>query len=563
MEIFPFSGVKMKKVLGLAILAIAVLTAGAVSAHGSVIAEVREELRQRIGGGKATEEVFCRGELLCASRILPLFYEKRSFSPVWIGEPGQTEALLGQIQQADREGLNPEDYRLSGLRALLAEIGPHPGSADPGRLADLELLLTDTFLIYASHLLHGRVNPQSIRAEWHVQSRKADLTEILQTAAEQKKIAEALQSLLPPHPGYFRLRQALKDYGQIAGKGGWARVPAGGSMRKGQRDERVKALRDRLGGPDGLLPTQEPPELFDEALEEAVTAFQVRHGLDGDGIVGSATLEALNIPAEERIRQIKVNLERWRWLPQDLGARRILVNIADFTLQVMEENLPVMGMRVVVGKSYQRTPVFSALLSAVVIRPYWNIPSSIVQKEIIPAIRKNPDYLSKNRIRVFSGWGANEREIDPAAISWPEGKVLRFPFRMRQDAGLGNSLGHLKFAMPNPYAVYLHDTPARTLFRQSVRGFSHGCIRIENPLDLSVYLLQGDPLWDKEKILAAMNGAAVDRAVRLQRPIPVHILYWTAWAEDNGAVQFRGDIYRRDGVLEKALAEPLPRDARQ
>jgi murein L,D-transpeptidase YcbB/YkuD len=199
----------------------------------------------------------------------------------------------------------------------------------------------------------------------------------------------------------------------------------------------------------------------------------------------------------------------------------------------------------------------------VVLRPYWNIPHSIVLKEIIPAVRKNPDYLSENRIRVLSDWGANAREIDPATIPWLEGKSSRFPFRLRQDVGLGNSLGRLKFDMPNPHAIYLHDTPARTLFRQSVRGFSHGCIRIENPLDLAVYLLRGDPLWDEEKILAAMDGEEADRAVRLPRPIPVHILYWTAWVEGNGSVQFRGDIYRRDGVLERALAEPLPQDARQ
>ncbi|MEW6333771.1 MAG: peptidoglycan-binding protein, partial [Thermodesulfobacteriota bacterium] len=431
----------MRKILGLAFLALAALAAGAGSAESSLIDEVRRELRERIEGRQDNEKMFCRSELLCASRILPSFYRRRSFDPVWIGEPGQAEALLGQIRQADREGLDPEDYRLSTLRALLAEVGPNPGLADRDRLTDLELLLTDTFLIYASHLLHGRVDPESIRAEWHVQSRKADLAEVLQKAAEQNKIAEALQSLLPPHPGYSRLRLALEEYRQIALRGGWPRVPAGTAMRRGQQDGRVTALRFRLAVEGGPSAEQGASDLFDEALERAVILFQGRHGLDGDGIVGSATLEALNVPVEDRLRQIKVNMERWRWLPQDLGARHIFVNIVDFTLQVIDANRPVMHMRTVVGKSYQRTPVFSALLTAVVARPYWNIPRSIVLKEIFPAVRRDPDYLSKNRIRVLSGWEVNAREIDPSTIPWGDGETRRFGFRMRQDAGPGTALG--------------------------------------------------------------------------------------------------------------------------
>jgi murein L,D-transpeptidase YcbB/YkuD len=265
------------------------------------------------------------------------------------------------------------------------------------------------------------------------------------------------------------------------------------------------------------------------------------------------------VPVEERVRQIEVNLERWRWLPEDLGQRYILVNIANFELEVVEKSKPVMIMQVVVGKPYWRTPVFSDRMTYLVLSPYWHIPPSIAVKDKLPLIRKDHTYLATYDIKVFQGWGAETREIDPQTIDWSKVTAKDFNYRLRQEPGPLNALGRVKFMFPNKFNVYLHDTPSRELFGKTVRTFSSGCIRIEKPIELAEYLLGGDAKWTRENILAAIDRR-VEQTVRLPEPMPVHLLYWTAWSDEEGSIQFRGDIYGRDQLLDKALREkpPLP-----
>jgi murein L,D-transpeptidase YcbB/YkuD len=367
---------------------------------------------------------------------------------------------------------------------------------------------------------------------------------------------ESPEYLLLRHPGYVRLRDTLAFYRSIQERGGWPGVPVGPMMSRGATGERITALKHRLIV-SGDLPISQRGDgaIFDEALEEAVRRFQRRHGLDVDGVVGPATLEALNVSVNERIRQIKKNMERWRWVPHDLGIRIIAVNIAGFWLQALEKNRPILEMRVVAGKRYTRTPVFRARMTHAVFRPYWNVPSSIARKEMLPLIKRDPGYLEKNRLRVFRGWDPENGEIDPKNIDWSQLAPHHFPYRLRQDPGPMNALGRVKFVFPNRFNVYLHDTPERELFARTVRGFSHGCIRVEKPVELAQFVLRDDPRWTRERILLAMEEGSANQIVRLHEPITVHIEYWTAWVDEDGTAQFRKDIYEWDELLEEELEE--------
>ncbi len=527
--------------------------------------QVRGQLRSRIEKMESPAELICGKGLICEPSVIRAFYERRSFRPAWTADDGplpHVEPFLQAVRQVDQEGLRPADYHLLSIQAALKEIqqgAAHGRPFPPEKLADLDLVLTDAFLVYASHLVAGRLNPVTIQPEWHVQGRKMDVVAVLETALETGQMDKALRGLFPTHLGYLRLRQTLARYRTIARGGGWPVVSAGPKMRKGDWGEQVRVLRKRLAVIDDLVAPQEgDQQLFDEALDQAVRRFQARCGLDIDGVVGRHTLAALNVSAEERIRQIEVNMERWRWLPEDLGRRFLLVNIADFRLEVIENDRAVMTMRVVVGKRYQHTPVFSAKMTYLVLNPYWNVPRSIAVKEMMPLIAKDPGYLAKNHLKVFEGVGSGRKEIEAEMLDRSKAMTAEsFPYSLRQEAGPWNALGRVKFMFPNEFNVYLHDTPERGLFARTVRGLSHGCIRIEEPIELAEYVLRGDPQWTKDAILAAID-TSVNRTAPLPQPIPVYILYWTAWVDQNGSVQFRNDIYERDWPIGAALSAPPP-----
>ncbi|UCG13374.1 MAG: L,D-transpeptidase family protein [Deltaproteobacteria bacterium] len=504
------------------------------------------------------------GELLCKPLTLSRFYGRRAFRLAWIsGETlsPQARSFIRVIQKADSEGLKPEDYHLVGIESLLEEmrlgtVKNH--SLAPEKLMEFDLLLTDAFLTYASHLLDGRVNPETIYPDWRVYRQKEDLAEFLQYALDSANLESALKSLLSPQAGYASLRRVLPRYQRIAASGGWPQVPAGPEMRKGCRGLRVLALRERLAASDDLRAVNwRESDLFDDALEQAVRQFQNRHGLTVDGAVGPATLAALNVSATERLQQIKLNMERWHWLPQDLGQRYILVNTANFELEVVEDGRTVFTQRAVTGRPSRPTPVCTGYMTYLEMNPYWNVPFSIATKDILPKLKRNPNYLNKKNIRVFKVRGAKRLEVDPAGLDWSRITARNFYYNLRQDPGPSNSLGRIKFMFPNKFSVYIHDTPARGLFQRTQRGFSSGCIRIEKPIDLAEYLLRGYQEWTLEAIQASIRRGE-RQVVRLPKPIKVHLLYWTAWVDNDGTVQFRDDIYRRDDVLAKALSRSTP-----
>lgn len=525
---------------------------------------VHEFLRNRIEIAGFPPKLMVGEEPILASVMLPRFYERRSYRPAWISDNGptfQVKSLINEIKEAEREGLRSEDYHLVKIESIMRETRRNQEKKTPFNpriLVDLELLLTDSFLIYGSHLLTGKVNPESIDAEWFANRREADMVQIIEVALNSNQVAESLKNLLPAQTGYKRLKSTLAQCSEILIKGGWNTIPEGPKIQKGDRGIRVFALRTRLVASKDLNFFEKSDEdVFDDRLEEAVRRFQRRHGLDIDGIVGALTLAAMNVPVEERVRQIELNMERWRWLPQDLGSKHILINIANFELDINENNKQVMTMRVVVGKQYRRTPVFSAKMTYLVLSPYWHIPPRLAIQDKLPLIRKDVSYLEKQKIRIFQGWGAETKEVDPTSIDWSQITAKNFNFRLRQDPGPLNALGGVKFMFPNRFNVYLHDTPSRELFGKTVRAFSSGCIRIENPIEQAVYLLQENSRWTKESILAAIDRG-VEQTLLLKDPVPVHLLYWTTWAEEDGLIHFRDDIYGRDKRLDEALKENPP-----
>jgi L,D-transpeptidase YcbB len=518
-----------------------------------------EVLRRTIEEGSLNGALEVGEGRLQASVMLPRFYERRGFAPAWSrdGHPlPLVDGVLRRLRGAALEGLRPRDYHLAAIEEVLARGGP--GSWGAATLADLDLLLTDACLVYSAHLLAGKVDPESLDPQWRADRRQADLAAALETSLATGNPGEALAGFAPLQPGYAALKRALARMRAAAADGGWPAVPEGGALRPGDRDPRVAALRERLvaSGEAAAEPAAEP-DLYDPVLAAAVEAFQALHGLDADGVVGEKTLVALNVPAEARAQQILVNLERWRWLPTDLGARYLLLNIAGFDLQAVAGEQVELEMPIIVGKSYTKTPVFSGRITYLVLNPYWNVPPKIARGEILPKVQKDPDYLAREGIRVFSDWSPEAAAIDPAEVDWRSLEARGLGYFFRQDPGPKNALGRIKFMFPNEFGVYLHDTPEKALFDRASRTFSHGCIRLSHPLDLAAYLLRGTDGWDRETLVRALDSGE-QRTLRLPAPMPVHLLYWTAWVDADGRLELRDDVYGRDEPLGRALAAPPP-----
>ena len=521
---------------------------------------VQAVIRARLTGENAVRGLDCQGEMICGIRLLPQAYAKNDFRPLWNADAQHHEtadALIAVIANADTDGLDPADYHLSAIRAMMvatieaSSIGLGPSAE---RQADLDLMLTDAFLLYGSHLAAGRVNPETLHADWIIRPGNVDLLAALERATRQGEVAAALAALRPPYPEYHALRQALTRLRAQAASGGWPVIPSGKTLRPGDRNPTVVLLRRRLiDGGDSDIPVPEAdPLLFDDRLAADVAQRQRRYGLTADGIVGRNTCRELNIPVEARIRQVILNLERCRWLPRDLGERHLIVNTADFRLKAVERGRTVLEMRVVVGRPARRSPVFSARMRYLVLNPFWNVPTTIAVEDILPQLLKDDSYLARHGIHLFASWRDDAAEVDPASVDWRAYGTDRFPFRLRQDPGPANALGRIKFMFPNPFAVYLHDTPNHANFSRTQRDLSSGCIRVESPLDLARFAL-ADEENDPARHLAEWLASGETRTVFIHRPLWVHLLYMTAFADDDGRIQFRRDIYDRDRDLQRAI----------
>lgn len=525
--------------------------------------EIQEAIRARVEAAGFPVRLAVAGRSIYAERLLPSFYESRAYRPAWVRGRGLGDGateLLATLERASRHGLDPADYHAGAVRELARRVERIGADFVPlGTWVDLELLLTDAFLTYGAHLADGRVDPLDLAPDWIPSRRNPELAGILEDAVSRGRVGEALEGQRPPHAVYDRMVAAYDRVRRVARSGGWPAVPEGATLAPGDTADRVPALRRRLAATGEL--SEAPggaPAVYDSTLARAVRLFQHRHGLEDDAVVGPATLEALNVPASERARQLRLNLERWRWLPDSLGTRHVRVNIADYELEVVEEGRVVLAMRAIVGRPYRRTPTFSDRITYLVFNPYWQVPHTLAVQDQLPLIKKEPGYLQRMGFQVFQGWGADGRAVDPATIDWSGLSPRNFPYRLRQDPGPQNALGRVKFMFPNRFSVYLHDTPARELFAKRARGFSSGCIRLERAGELAEYLLRGDPRWTPEAVRRSMTTGTREETVRLPSPVPVHLYYMTAWADADGTIQYRPDVYGRDPALDAALGANPP-----
>lgn len=489
------------------------------------------------------------------SALLNEFYRKTEFFPVWSDEgilSPQIEPFVEILVKAGCEGLRTEDYHLADIQKMLSElvggsrIGPDPQDSD--RLADFDILMTDALLTYASHLVDGCIDHQIIYPGWVVSKEPFDRISHLLDAVESGEVKKCLADLSPRYPGYAKRKGAMIEYQHLAENPDWRAIPDGPKMTKGSRDRRVSQLRQRLLALKDLHtmpPAAKDSTVFDDTLEAAVRRFQKRNGLKADGRVGRSTLDVLNVPLKKRLRQIALNMDRLRWLSGTSEKHYIVVNIADFSLQVIDDGRVAMSMKIIAGKTEQRSCILSRKMTYLELNPYWRVPDSIAVKEILPLVRRNPGYLAEKKIRVFKDWADNMKEIDPRKVKWPHITADDLTYKFRQDPGPSNPLGRIKFIFPNECEIYLHDTPKRYLFDRTRRDFSHGCIRIEKPIDLAVYLLRNKETWTQNRILAEIKTEK-RQVVVLPDPIDVYIIYGTAWVDQSGSLQFRDDVYHID-----------------
>lgn len=518
------------------------------SASGAPVDSASAELAaSRIVSGEADPPVLRlpNGDTLHVRPSVVEFYRQRNFEPAWTDDDEilpRGLAMLEAIGEADREGLDRERYHYSTaheMARLLAEDAVEEQELE--YLGNLDLLLTENFARLSQDLEAGTLDPRKEDREWRIpRDTVADGT-LITAVLEGEDPKKVLASVRPQVPYYHRLAQALARYQRIAENGGWGTVPEGEALKEGDRDPRVAALRARLSAGDDTTEARlagagaGDPQLFDARLREAVEHFQHRHTLHEDGALGPNTLEALNVPVEERIASLRLNLDRWRWLPNDLGEKFLLVNVAGFELEVVEQDSVIESMNVVVGKTANRTPIFQDTLEYMVVNPYWNVPASIAEEEILPIARRDPTYLARNNYEIVREGGVE---------------------RIRQKPGRNNALGNVKFLFPNDMDIYLHDTPADHLFTQRTRAFSHGCIRVERPDDLAQTLLAW--LTDLDpKVYDQYRAAGSEKWIAFEEKVPVYILYFTAWADRDGTVRFHEDIYDRDRTLEEESQRKL------
>ncbi|MBK1869359.1 L,D-transpeptidase family protein [Aestuariivirga sp. YIM B02566] len=461
----------------------------------------------------------------------------------WVGS-GRMTPFIQRLVDAEDDGLNPDDYPIDTLIDLRDGIDAN----DPMSAARAELYFSAFFVAYAADLKTGRVIPQKVDPRLFRNRKTVDVLRILTDMSKNREPTRYLDVFEPKNPQYQALKKLLVQYRERVAQGGWGTVDPGVSLKPGMRDARVGSVRKLLAATgDYEWQASGEPDLYDEQLAIAVKRFQSRHGLEAKGLIGKQTIIAMNVPVEERVRQIMLNMERWRWMPEDLGEYHFLVNIASFELQRIKSNTIIDRMNTVVGAPATQTPEFSDELEYIEFNPTWTVPYSIATKEMLPRLRANP-YAYAGDFEVFIGgklasWGS---------IDWYSYGPGNFPFTFRQKPGPKNALGKVKFMMPNKHNIYLHDTPSKDKFLQTARAFSHGCIRLSRPVDLAYALVPDLKDWSKERMNTTWAGGKTTRAMIVDH-IPVHLIYGTAFKGDAGMIEFRPDVYGRDRKLYNAL----------
>ena len=488
------------------------------------------------------------------------FYESNGYTTAWVQgrqlSPGAI-ALIQVFKDAWKKGLQPEDYDASRWDS---RIGQLESSDDP---APVDVAMTVCTMRFVSDLRIGRINPKHFKFGLSVEQKKYDLAQFVrERILSASDVSQVLAEMEPPFGGYRRTEDALVRYAELLGKDGGEKLPASAKpIDPGQPYAgvpRLIQLLKLLGDLPADATLSADSQVYEGALVDAVKSFQRRHGLQDDGRLGAETIKQLNVPLSDRVQQLALTLERWRWLPVEFSAPPIIVNIPDFHLRALDEGNKIsLIMRVVVGKSMRtQTPVFSRDMTYVVLRPYWNVPPSILRGEIAPAIQRDRNYVANKRYEVTTNDGSVVTDgpiSDEVLAQLKAGKLA-----VRQKPGPANALGLVKLMFPNEFNVYLHSTPAPELFSRTRRDFSHGCIRVEKPAELATWALRNNPGWPLERVKESMTAGKDNVTVRLNQAVPVFIVYGTALVLENGEVHFYNDIYGHDAALSQALAKGYP-----
>ncbi len=533
--------------------ALLLLSWAAWSAPGPQDAALQQLLKDRIEGMRASGAAQVDGAVIAAVDFLPELYEKRQFRPAWTNR-ANVEAALKAIDDSAEQGLSPRDFHAKQIAEIRRRLA-HKGESDLEAQADFELIMSDAFVRLAYQMLYGKVDPVALDSNWNYGGPLLDKdpATVINQHLDAGSLDKLIPRLEPDDPYYTGMKAALRRYREIEAAGGWARIPEGPKLEAGMQDERVAALRRRLRVTGDLGKRSDvDSKRFDEQLADAVKRFQERHGLDVDGVVGPGTLAALNVSVADRISQIRVNLERARWVLHNLEPYHVIVNIAGFEVYVIKDKKEIWSARAMVGRPYRKTPVFKDRMRYVDFNPTWTVPPTILQKDILPKLRKDPSYLAQKNFYLLD---QNGKRVDPGTVDW---SAKRFPYRIVQAPGPTNALGEIKFMFPNKHLVYLHDTPSKELFGRTARTFSSGCIRVDRPFELAELIFNADKGWTQERI-REIRKSGKTQTVNLSKPIPVLLMYWTAEPGADDQVRFMPDVYARDKPLLKELDEGFTR----
>ncbi len=516
----------------------------------SQLNKVDSIIKSKIEKGIETKSISADGIILYSQDILPLYYQKVNFQQSWVDQENIDE-LLEVLNDSYNEGLTPSDYHLNRITNLMSSTS---GNNTPEIYANLDLILTDAAILYAVHLIAGKVDQSDIREGWDIPkiSIPSESKGYLEEALTNKQIKHMMNELMPNHFMYTHLRNGLSNYRSIAENGGWPEIPVGQVLKLGILDDRNTVVRKylQITGDYQIEEDSIGSNLFDERLEDAVKRFQYRHNLNQDGVIGKGTLSLMNVPIEKRIEEIRINLERARWIIHHLPSEFLVVNIAGFNIRRIINDSVVFYSRVIVGKHYHESPIFDGKMTYIELNPTWTLPYSIATKETLPKLRKNPNYLAEKNMIIMDRDG---RELNPSTIDFDSLSRRNFPYILRQKAGPHNALGEVKFMFPNKYSIYLHDTPGRSLFKREDRAFSHGCIRLDKKWELFLNLMGDD--WNMEKINEIVKSEKTTR-VKLLNPIEIILLYWTAGADKQDELYFNKDVYDRDSDVLEQLDKP-------
>lgn len=509
-----------------------------------MIAPPQNDLARTIKAGLSAAYYGARPDTRAYAEAQKLYflYGERHFEPIWLSQSADgaitfsasAQQIIDLFRDAASEGLRPSDYLTPAIDLNRAKSG------DPMTMAALETAFSQATMRYANHIHNGRIDPQSVSVNLDIQPKPINEAALLERLAHSDNPAAILGELEPKHREFLALKAALANFDQQQSASP-ERIKNGPVLRPGNSDPRVPALRVRFSLPGSSS------SVYDDALVTAIEAFQEGQGLEVDGIIGPATLAALNGGEATRREDIIANMERWRWMPSDLGKFNVFVNIPEFRLWIDRDGKPEYTTRVVVGRSENQTPIFSDNIRHIVVNPYWNVPSSIIRNEIAPAVLRNPGYTDGHNMDLLY----NGNPISPWSVDWSQVSSSNFPFRVRQRPGGANALGQIKFLFPNKHDVYLHDTPSKSLFSRSSRAFSHGCVRVQNPMEFADALMANEPNISRAS-LESMIGPK-ERWVNPEHQIPVHLAYFTLRVDEDGTIHSYGDIYGHNEKLIQAM----------